>query len=68
MKQAHPFEKSWTAFIIPVLVTPAARCLETSKLTRLATIIDDNVQLEPDAIESFSEFLDTKAEWQRPLL
>ena len=41
---------STTTSIIPVWVMPATRCLESSKLTRPATIPDDDIQIEPDTV------------------
>ena len=69
MLLSTPQSRQDTASIIPVMMTPETRCLESYRLTRPgATIPNDSVKLAPDTIESFSEFLDTKAEWQRPLL
>ena len=57
-----------TTSIIPVTITPATHCLQSSNLTRQAFIPDDTVHIVPDTIDSFFDFLDTKDEWQRPLL
>ena len=46
----------------------ATRCLESSKLTRPAIVPDESVRILTDNIDSFFVFLDTKEEWQRPLL
>ena len=42
--------------------------IEPSRLTRPAIIPGDNVQFASGTIDSFFEFLDAKADWQRPLL
>jgi hypothetical protein len=59
---------STVPIIIPVSVKPGRQSLDISKLPRPATVKDDDIDTKPDTSDSFSDHLDTLADWQRPLL
>ena len=54
--------------IIPVSVKTGARSIDSSKLTRPATVIDPTATIPTNNAETFTDYIATLEEWKLPLL